>query len=165
MKKIFIGSDHAGFLAKEEIKKILKDLNYNSITNKKVHSEHFKQDSKSFEDLGTYSNKKKVDYVDFAKAVSNKVILNKNSFGILICGTGTGMEIAANKIDGIRAAFCYDEYSAKMSRLDNDANVLTLRAREFNHHKYKKLIKIFLETKFSRAKRHLNRIKKLFMLE
>jgi len=145
--KIFLGSDHAGVLAKEEIKKILLKLKYD------------------FFDLGTNDEKVSVDYSDYAKKVCKKVLKNENSFGILICGSGTGMQIAANKINGIRAAFCFDEYSSTMARKDNDANVLTLRAREFNHKKYGKIIKTFLETKFSNEKRHLKRINKLKLLE
>jgi len=145
--KIFLGSDHAGFLAKEEIKKIFKKLNY------------------EFEDLGTCDEKKSVDYPDIAKLVCDGVLANSNSFGILICGSGTGMAIAANKMDGIRAAFSYDSYSAKMCRQDNDVNVLTLRSREFDHKNYENIIKTFLETKFSNEQRHIKRINKLNLLE
>lgn len=141
-KIIYLASDHAGFEAKEEIKKLLEKLEY------------------SYEDLGPQSDKKPVDYPDFAKEVAKKVVKN-NQFGILICGSGTGMQIAANKIKGARAAFSYDKYSAEMARKDNDANILTLRSREFNHRKYKEIIQIFLETKFSNLARHKRRIDKL----
>jgi len=144
--KIYIGSDHAGFSAKEEIKSILEKI------------------SISYVDIGPSSDKR-VDYPDFAKKVCDKVLKDKESFGILICGSGTGMQIAANKIKGIRAAFCYDEYSAKMTKNDNNANVLTLRSREFDHKKYKKIIQTFLETKFSGEERHKKRIEKILSLE
>jgi ribose 5-phosphate isomerase B len=139
-KKIYIASDHAGFLAKQEIKEILTELDF------------------EFEDLGP-QNEESVDYPVFAKAVSQKVQSElDNSFGILVCGSGTGMAIAANKFRGIRANLAYDEYSAKFSRLDNDANVLTLRARDFDHSKYKKIVESFLLTKFSGLDRHQRRI-------
>lgn len=141
--KIFIASDHAGFDAKKEILDILEQLNC------------------TFEDLGPNNSRDSVDYPDYASKVCDKVLSVENSFGILICGSGTGMQIAANKYKGIRAAFSYDEYSAKMSRFDNDANVLTLRGREFDHSKYYGIIKTFLETSFSGESRHQRRINKL----
>ena len=149
VKKVYIGCDHAGFWAKEKIIKILNKFEV------------------VFEDVGTFDDEKSVDYVDFAKKVCDKVVGDKdnNSFGILICGSGTGMQIAANKVNGIRAAFCYDKYSAKMARIDNDANVLTLRGRKFCSFKYKGIVKAFLETEFSSEKRHIRRINKLKKLE
>lgn len=141
-KKIYIASDHAGFQAKEKVKKILTKLNY------------------EYEDLGPNTDERSVDYPLFAAKVAKAVIKN-NSKGILICGSGTGMQIAANKIKGIRAAFSYDTYSAKMAREDNDANVLTLRGRKFNSLKYKSIVKAFLETKFSGEERHQRRIEQL----
>jgi len=141
--KLFLGTDHAGFLAKEEIKLILEK---NKI---------------DFEDLGTDNENISVDYPDYAKTVAKKVLENKNNFGILICGSGTGMQICANKVKGIRAVFSYDIYSAKMGRVDNDANILTLRSREFDHNKYEEIILSFLESKFSENLRHKNRINKL----
>jgi ribose 5-phosphate isomerase B len=144
--KIIIGSDHAGFEAKEEIKKFLNKHNIN------------------FEDIGPFSTES-VDYPDFAKKVCCEILKNNNNIGILICGSGTGMQIAANKIKGIRAAFCYDKYSAKMAKLDNDANVLTLRAREFNHNLYGEIILTFINTKFSELDRHKKRIEKIKEIE
>jgi len=139
---IYIGSDHAGYDLKEKIKKLL-DKN-------KV----------KYNDLGTNS-KKPVDYPDYAKKVARKVIDNNGSKGILVCGTGTGMVIAANKIKGVRAIQAYDTYSTKMSRKDNDANILCLRARKFSFNKNKKLVNVWLKTKFSNKQRHNKRIKKL----
>ncbi len=140
MKKIYLGSDHAGFLAKEEVKKILDDLKVD------------------YEDLGTYNMKTKVDYPIYAKKVAEKVSCDKENLGILICGSGTGMQIAANKTHGIRAAFAYDKYSAIMARKDNNANIVTLRARNFDHRRYKSIISNFLKTKFSNEPRHIKRI-------
>lgn len=141
--RIIIGSDHAGYKLKEEIKQMLK---------KQKHT---------IEDIGTYSEKIKVDYPDYAFKLAKKIVKDKKAKGILICGTGTGMAIAANRIKGARAAFAYDEYSAIMSRKDNDANILTLRARNFSARKAKKLVQLWLATPFSRAKRHKRRIAKL----
>ncbi len=145
MKKIYLASDHAGYKSKEEIKKILE--------NSKL----------EYEDLGPY-NDKSVDYPEYAKKVADKVTL-KNTKGILICGSGIGMQIAANKIKEIRAVFAPDEYSAKMARLDNDANILTLRGREFDSSKYKPIIDTFLNTDFSNEIRHQRRIEKIKQLE
>jgi len=142
MVKIFIGADHAGYKLKEHIKK------------------YFDKVKISYEDLGTNSEKS-VDYPDYAKKVSRKVAKNKNSKGILICGTGTGMVMASNKIKGARAAFAYDKYSAVMSRKHNDANILCLRGRRFSKNKAKELVKIWLKTPFSNKKRHKRRINKL----
>lgn len=140
--KIILGSDHAGFKLKEFIKKYLESKGI------------------AYEDLGTYSNKKRVDYPDYAVKVSKKVIKDKTK-GILICGTGTGMVMAANKVKGARAALAYDKYSAIMARHDNDANILCLRGRKINLNKELKIVKIWLNAKFSRLARHKKRINKL----
>ena len=146
MEKIYIASDHAGYDAKVKIKQILENLGYEP------------------KDLGPFNNKVPVDYPIYAKKVADKV--NKgNTKGILICGSGTGMQIAANKIDGIRAAFAYDKYSAQMARSDNNANILTLRGREFDHSLYKEIIETFLQTEFSNLERHKQRVKEIKDLE
>ncbi len=140
MKKIYIASDHAGFNLK---KRIL--IKYSK--------------SKKIIDLGPYA-KYSVDYPDFAKKLSKKVALNKGSFGILICGSGTGMSIVANKTKNIRAALCYSKRNTKLSRLHNNANIITLGERLIDKNKALNLIKIFLSTKFEGG-RHLRRIKKI----
>ncbi len=140
--KVFIGADHAGFTVKEKIKKFLKRKGI------------------GYEDMGTDS-RKSVDYPDFAFKVARKVAKTKNSRGILVCGTGTGMVIAANRVKGIRAVAAYDKYSAKMSRHDNDANVLALRGRLFPWEKTRKIISTWLESKFSGKARHKRRIGKI----
>ncbi len=145
-KKIYIGSDHAGFNAKEKIKKILEKLNY------------------QYEDLGPNSDERSVDYPLFASKVAKTVVRN-NSKGILVCGSGTGMQIAANKIKGVFFFFFFDKYSAQMARQDNNANILTLRARKFNSLKYKSILKAFLETQFSGQERHQRRIDEIKALE
>jgi len=141
-QKIILGSDHAGFKVKERLKK------------------YFKKKHILYEDLGT-SSEKPADYPDYAFKVAQKVSKNKNTKGILICGTGTGMVIAANKIKGIRAVSAYDAYSAKMSRLDNNANVLGLRGRNFPYKKIEKIVLIWLKTTFSKKAKHQRRIRKI----
>ncbi len=140
--RVILASDHAGLRLKEKIKKYL--------ARKKI----------EYEDLGTNSFKS-VDYPDYALKVAEKVAKNNNTRGILVCGTGTGMTIAANKVKGIRAVAAYDAYSAKMSRIDNDTNVLGLRGRFFPFEKMKKIITVWLDTPFSGEKRHKRRIKKI----
>ncbi len=142
MAKIYIGADHAGYKLKEYLKRYFDKLRI------------------AYKDVGTY-NKKSVDYPDYAFKVAKAVAKDKNSKGILICGTGTGMVMAANKIKGIRAAVAYDKYSAVMAREHNNANVLCLRGMKFSFEKAKELVKIWLKTKFSGAIRHKKRIDKI----
>ena len=141
MKTIFISSDHAGFKLKETIK--------NYLTNKKI----------KFMDLGPM-NDSKVDYPDYAHKVARKVKVNKNSVGILVCGSGTGMNIAANKHKNVRAAQCFNLKSTKLSRLHNDANIITLGSRLISKKNALKFISVFLNTKFDGG-RHLKRVKKI----
>ena len=141
MKKIFISSDHAGFKLKELIKSYL--------TKKKL----------DFKDLGP-NNDSKVDYPDFAHKVARRVKINKNNVGILICGSGMGMNIAANRHKNIRAAQCFNLKSAKLSRLHNDANIITLGSRLLKKKTALSCISVFLNTKFEGG-RHFKRIKKI----
>ena len=141
MKKIFISSDHAGFKLKESIKAYLQ--------NKKV----------KFKDLGP-KNDNSVDYPDYAHKVARKVKLNKNNIGILVCGSGTGMNIAANKHKNIRAAQCFNIRSTKLSRLHNDANIITLGSRLIKKKNALRFVSVFLNTKFDGG-RHLRRVKKI----
>ena len=141
LKKIFISSDHAGFNLKEQIKK--------KFSNKFV-----------FEDLGTNNSKTSVNYPDYAHKVARKVKLNKSNIGILVCGSGTGMNIAANKHKNIRAAQCFNIKSTKLSRLHNDANIITLGSRLITKKNALKLVSVFLNTKFDGG-RHLKRVKKI----
>ncbi len=140
MKKIFIASDHAGYQLKNSI--VLKFSKIQKII-----------------DLGPNS-KDSVDYPDFAKKLSKKVASTKGSFGILVCGSGMGMAIAANKAKNIRAALCYSKKNTKLSRLHNNANIITLGEKLINKNKAFSLIKIFLSTKFEGG-RHLRRVKKI----
>ncbi|MBI2041995.1 MAG: ribose 5-phosphate isomerase B [Candidatus Nealsonbacteria bacterium] len=146
IKKVYIGADHAGFELKEKL------------------MEYFKEKRMLYEDLGTHSPDS-VDYPDYAMAVARRVAKKKNTKGILICGTGTGMVIAANKVKGIRAVAAYDKYSAKMSRNDNDANVLGLRGRFFPFEKVKEIVSVWLATPFSGEARHKRRINKIKQFE
>ncbi len=141
MKKIFISSDHAGFKLKETIKSYL--------IKKKI----------DFEDLGPY-NSVRVDYPDFAHKVARKVRNNKNNIGILVCGSGMGMNIAANRHKNIRAAQCFNLKSTKLSRLHNDANIITLGSRLLTEKTALSCISVFLNTKFEGG-RHSKRIKKI----
>ena len=141
MKKIFISSDHAGFKLKEAIKQFL-------IKKKLV-----------FKDFGP-NNENSVDYPDYAHKVARKVKLNKNNIGILVCGSGTGMNIAANKHKNIRAAQCFNSKITKLSRLHNDANIITLGSRIITKKNALKFISIFLSTKFDGG-RHKKRLKKI----
>ena len=140
MKKIFIASDHAGYRLKKNIISKLSKI-------------------KKIVDLGPKSTDS-VDYPDYAKKLSKKVASNKGSFGILICGSGMGMAITANKTKNIRAALCYSLKNTKLSRLHNNANIITLGERLINNKKAFNLIKIFLNTKFEGG-RHLRRVKKI----
>ena len=141
MKKIFISSDHAGFKLKEAIKKYL--------LNKKL----------PFQDLGP-NNNDRVDYPDFAHKVAKKVKTSKNNVGILVCGSGMGMNIAANRHKNIRAAQCFNLKSTKLSRLHNDANIITLGSRLLTKKNALSCIGVFLNTKFEGG-RHSSRIRKI----
>tara|TARA_B100001094_G_C17777706_1_gene598150 strand:- start:36 stop:473 length:438 start_codon:yes stop_codon:yes gene_type:complete len=140
-KKICIASDHGGFNLKENIKDFLIKKNISII------------------DLGPYENKT-VDYPDFAKRLANRIKAKKSDAGILICGSGTGMAISANKIKTIRAAVCYSLKSTRLSREHNNANIMTLGARLTNKKLSLKLVEIFLKTKFEGG-RHLKRVNKI----
>ena len=140
-KKICIASDHAGFNLKEKIKDFLISKNISII------------------DLGPV-NQNSVDYPDFAKKVSSRVKANKSDIGILVCGSGTGMAISANKTKGIRAAVCYNLKSTRLSRLHNNANIISLGSRLTKKNIALKLVSTFLKTKFEGG-RHLKRVKKI----
>ena len=141
MRKIFIASDHAGFNLKEIIKQYL--------LKRKL----------AFQDLGP-ENDKSVDYPIYAHNVAKKVKVNKNNVGILICGSGTGMNITANKHKNIRAAQCFNLKSTKLSRLHNDANIITLGSRLITKKNALNFIGIFLKTKFEGG-RHSKRLRKI----
>jgi ribose 5-phosphate isomerase B len=139
--KIAIGSDHGGYKLKEKIKGFLK--------RRKI----------AFKDFGTFSEEP-VDYPDIGKAVAKAVAAKKFKFGILTCGTGIGMAMAANKVAGIRAAVAHDLYTAQKSRAHNDANILALGGRVLRTGMALKMVHAFLRTPFEGG-RHLRRVKKI----
>lgn len=139
---IAIGSDHAGLGLKREI---MLFLDKNNI---------------AYKDFGTYSDES-TDYPIYGKKVAEAVINGQCGKGIVICGTGIGISIAANKIQGVRAALCHDVFSARMTRLHNDANILALGARVIGAGHALEIVSVFLNTEFSGEERHISRIKML----
>tara|TARA_Y100000310_G_C20691671_1_gene822680 strand:- start:2581 stop:3042 length:462 start_codon:yes stop_codon:yes gene_type:complete len=142
---IVIGSDHAGFKLKEKIKSFLEELGY------------------EYEDMGAFDDKPS-DYPKTAFNVANKVSEN-NWKGMLLCGSGTGEAIVANKVKGVRAANCFDEYTAKMSREHNNSNMLCLGARVVSEAEARRITKAWLETEFSSESRHKRRVKQISEIE
>ena len=136
-----MASDHAGFVLKEIIK--------NKLIKEKI----------KVIDLGPKTNMS-VDYPDYAKKVARNVSSKKTNMGILVCGSGTGMAMSANKFRKIRAAVCYNSASTRLSRTHNNANILAIGSRLTNNKKALKLVNIFLSTKFEGG-RHLRRVKKI----
>jgi ribose 5-phosphate isomerase B len=139
--RIVVGSDHAGFRAKETIKKYLQGAGY------------------AVEDVGTDSEDS-VDYPDFGKAVGERVASGKDSLGIAICGTGIGISIAANKVEGIRAALAHDSLTARRAREHNDANVLALGGKVVGEDEAIAIVQEFLAAQFAGG-RHQRRIDKI----
>ena len=146
METIYIASDHAGFEIKEKIKEFLE-------------KEGFK-----FVDLGPYEYNPYDDYPDYALKVC-KMISEKRGKGILVCGSGQGMCIVANKIPGIRAALAWDEVSAKLAREHLDANVLCLPGRMLNKETAERMVEVWLKTPFSNEERHKRRLRKIKEIE
>jgi ribose 5-phosphate isomerase B len=139
---IAIASDHGGYLLKEEI------------------IAYFEQNEIKFVDFGTNSTKP-TDYPIYAKKVCNSIISNECNKGILICGTGIGISITANKMTGIRCALCHDVFSAKATRQHNDANIIAMGARVIGGGLAIEIIQAFLSTDFSNEERHINRINQI----
>ncbi len=137
-----IGSDHGGFALKQAIIK------------------HLEERGLPYKDYGTYSEAS-CDYPDFGRAVAQAVAAGEAEFGILICGTGIGISITANKVPGIRAALCGDCFSAEATRSHNDANVLALGARVVGEGLALKIVDTFLDSPFSNEERHIRRIRKI----
>ena len=145
MKKIAIGADHAGFEEKEKVKKVLDELGV------------------EYEDVGTFSTES-VDYPDFAEKVGGKIESGEAEQGILVCGSGIGVAMAANKMHGIRAAQAWNEETARLSRRHNNANVLTIGARVTPQEEIPKIVKAWLDAKFEGG-RHEQRVEKMMKLE
>ncbi|WP_460176086.1 ribose 5-phosphate isomerase B [Thermodesulfovibrio hydrogeniphilus] len=144
--KIAIASDHAGVELKEFVKNLLTDMGYVVF------------------DMGTESSSCSVDYPDYAHSVAQGVSEGIYDRGILICGTGIGMSIVANKVKNVRAALCNDLFTAKMSRLHNDANILCMGARVIGIGLAKEIVKIWMTTPFE-AGRHSKRVEKINFIE
>lgn len=140
--KIVLGSDHGGYQLKENLKKYLEEQNMEYI------------------DFGCQSEKS-VDYPDIGFKVAKEVKSGKYDRGILICGTGIGMSIVANKVKGIRATLCYNEFSARCSREHNDANILVLGGRVIGSGLAREIVRVWLNTDFSQKERHINRLNKI----
>jgi ribose 5-phosphate isomerase B len=143
--RIALGCDHRGFKLKQAIMEFLQQSGY------------------SYHDFGCYSTES-VDYPDFAQKVGNAVASGEFDRGILICDTGIGMCIAANKIKGIRAALCHDTFTAKRARLHNDANILCLRGENIEVNEAREIVKTYLSTTFEGG-RHIPRLNKIKVLE
>ena len=145
MKRIAIGCDHRGLALKEQIMPFLQNTGY------------------SYQDFGCYSTEP-VDYPDIAQKVGEAVASGNFDQGILICDTGIGISIAANKIKGIRAALCYNAFSAQRARQHNDANILCLRAEDIDNESALEIVKTFLAADFEGG-RHVQRVNKIRALE
>jgi len=144
--KVFIAADHAGFVKKQQLATRL--------------SQEF-----DLVDLGPKQLNPEDDFPVFAKRVADSVIENQGSLGVLVCKSGQGMEIAANKIDGIRAALAWNKQLAKETRSDNDSNVLSLASGELSIDEMYEIAKTFLNTPFSEAERHTRRINEIKNIE
>lgn len=140
IKKIFIGSDHAGYLLKEKVKQHLKNSGF------------------EVEDCGTHSEDS-TDYPDYAHPVAEQVD-GKTCLGVLICGSGNGISMSANKHDHIRCALCWNDEIAELARLHNDANILSLPARFIDEHLALKTVDVFFSTDFEGG-RHARRVDKI----
>ena len=143
--KIAIASDHAGFSEKEKLKPLLTELGI------------------GFEDLGTQSEAS-VDYPDFAQKVAEQVAQGSVDQGVLVCGSGTGMAITANKVPGVRAAVAWSEETARLARQHNDANVLAIGARTTPQGEIPKIVRAWFDTAFEGG-RHAERVKKISAIE
>ena len=137
--KVFLASDHAGFELKNELKEAIKGLGYEVV------------------DLGT-NDKNSVDYPDYAHLLASK--LEPNCYGVLVCGTGIGISIAANRHENVRCALCHDEFTARLAREHNDANVIAFGARVIGAGVAISAVEVFLETEFAGG-RHERRVKKI----
>ena len=145
MRRVAIGADHAGYDLKEEIKRHLGDEGF------------------QVEDFGTHS-RDSVDYPDYAKPVAQAVAAKKAEAGILICSTGIGMSMAANRVPGVRAALVNDVFTAQMSRQHNDANVLVLGAKMMDRDRLQEILKVWFSTPFEGG-RHVPRLEKIARYE
>lgn len=145
--KVFIGSDHRGYELKEKITKWLFEWEY------------------EFVDLGAHSFDGGDDYTKYASQVASLVVENKNSQGILLCGSGVGVDVTANKFDGVRASIGIDAEQVRRGRTDDDMNILVIAAEHTGEHETKEMIKTFLEAKFDEKARHVRRLQEIKKIE
>jgi ribose 5-phosphate isomerase B len=143
--RIALGSDHAGFRMKEVLKTYLQSEGY------------------SVDDVGTHSEES-VDYPDFARAVAENVVAGTDSLGVVLCATGIGVSIAANKVEGIRAALAHDSFTARRAREHNDANVLAIGGRVVGDDEATEIVREFLDAQFAGG-RHQRRIDKITQMD
>ena len=143
--KVALASDHAGYAEKERLKALLQELGV------------------EFEDLGAVSEES-VDYPDYARKVAERVASGQAAQGVLVCGSGTGMAIAANKVPGVRAAVAWSEETARLARQHNDANVLAIGARTTPPDEIPKIVRTWLSTNFEGG-RHAERVQKINQIE
>ncbi|MDG2312638.1 MAG: ribose 5-phosphate isomerase B [Alphaproteobacteria bacterium] len=139
---VALAADHAGFSLKEKLKSEVESMNIKYI------------------DLGT-NDTDPVDYSDYGKKVAEALVHGSATRGVVVCGTGIGISIAANRIDSIRAAVCHDVTTARLARLHNDANIISMGARVIGQEVAKECLRVFLSTSFEGGERHLRRIVKL----
>ena len=139
---VALAADHAGFPLKEKLKSEVESMNIKYI------------------DLGT-NDTDPVDYSDYGKKVAEALVHGSATRGVVVCGTGIGISIAANRIDSIRAAVCHDVTTARLARLHNDANIISMGARVIGQEVAKECLRVFLSTSFEGGERHLRRIVKL----
>ena len=144
---IYLGSDHRGFALKEKLKSLLTEWGYD------------------YEDMGPFEYNKDDDYPDFAKLVGEKVAADEGSKGILICGSGVGVAMTADKIKGVRAGTMFNIEQVKASVADEDSNVIGLSNDYSSEEKNIAIAKVFLESKFSGLERHVRRVNKIKKLE
>ncbi len=144
--RIVIGSDHAGFQLKEIISDYIRELKHEVV------------------DVGTHSTEP-VDYPDFAEAIGKILIEGRADRGVLICGSGVGASVAANKMPGIRAGLCHDTYSAHQGVEHDDMNVLVLGARVIGFELARELVRAFIGAQFTGEERHRRRLEKIYLLE
>ena len=145
--RVVIGADHAGYQMKEFLKREVESLGH------------------EFEDVGTYDPKQPDDYPDFAAAVGMAVQGGRAERGILVCGSGVGASVAANKLPGVRAGLCHDTYSARQGVEHDDINVLVLGSRVIGTELARELVRAFLASRFSGEERHVRRLDKVKALE
>jgi ribose 5-phosphate isomerase B len=145
--RIAVGSDHAGYGLKVAVRQVVEELGHEVV------------------DMGVRDGDTSVDYPDYARLVAQAVARGKCDCGILVCGTGLGVSISANKVPGIRAALCHDTYTARLARSHNDANLLCMGGRVLGTGVAAEIVKTWLETSFSGIDRHQRRVDKIRALE